>query len=217
MTGFFESLKPIETVFFICAFVGGALFLVRMILFFFGMGHHGVDADAGFDGDVGHAGDVGHDIGHDAGHDMGHAQGADHAGDTDSSFKFISLQSITAFFMMFGLVGLALSWQSKWPATLSIGGALAAGFFSVWVIGKLMSAMGRLQSEGTLDIRNAIGQEGTVYLTIPATGKGIVQINVQDSLRELTAVSLDKIEIKTGERVVVEDVTGGNVLVVRSV
>jgi membrane protein implicated in regulation of membrane protease activity len=45
----------------------------------------------------------------------------------------------------------------------------------------------------------------------------VVQITVQDSLRELTAVSQDKTEIKTGERVVVEDVTGGNILVVKKV
>jgi membrane protein implicated in regulation of membrane protease activity len=215
MTEFFESLKPIEKVFLISAILGGAIFLVRLILFFIGMGHHGVDADTGFDGDVGH--DVGHmgEVGHDVGDAHGDLHG--HAAETESSFKFISLQSITAFFMMFGLVGLALSRQSQWPATLSILGAVGAGLFSVWVIGKLLSAMGRLQSEGTLDIRNAIGQEGTVYLRISATGKGVVQITVQDSLRELTAVSQDKTEIKTGERVVVEDVTGGNILVVRKV
>jgi membrane protein implicated in regulation of membrane protease activity len=211
MTEFFESLRPIEKVFLISAILGGAIFVVRLILFFIGMGHHGVDADTGFDADVGHLGEVGHDVGDAHGDLHGHAD------ETESSFKFISLQGITAFFMMFGLVGLALSRQSKWPATLSIFGAVAAGLFSVWVIGKLLSAMGRLQSEGTLDIRNAIGQEGTVYLRIPATGKGVVQITVQGSLRELTAVSQDKTEIKTGERVVVEDVTGGNILVVRKV
>jgi membrane protein implicated in regulation of membrane protease activity len=209
MTEFFESLKPIEKVFLISAILGGAIFLVRLVLFFIGMGHHGMDTDSGFGSDVGH--DVGHDV--DAPH--GDLQG--HADDTESSFKFISLQSITAFFMMFGLIGLALSRQSKWPTTLSVFGAVAAGFFSVWVMGKLLSSMARLQSEGTLDIRNAIGQEGTVYLRIPATGKGIVQITVQDTLRELTAVSQDKTEIQTGERVVVEDVTGGNILVVRKV
>jgi membrane protein implicated in regulation of membrane protease activity len=211
MTEFFESLKPIEKVFFISAILGGAIFVVRLILFFIGMGHHDVDADTGFEGDVGHMGEAGHDVG-DA-----HGDLHGHTAETESSFKFISLQSITAFFMMFGLVGLALSRQSKWPATLSVFGAVAAGFFSVWVMGKLLSAMARLQSEGTLDIRNAIGQEGTVYLRIPATGKGVIQITVQDSLRELTAVSQDKTEIKTGERVVVEDVTGGNILVVRIV
>ncbi|MGD2086014.1 MAG: hypothetical protein PVH61_07510 [Candidatus Aminicenantes bacterium] len=211
MTEFFESLKPIEKVFLISALLGGAIFVVRLILFFIGMGHHGVDADAGFDGDVGHVGDVGHDVG-DA-----HGDLHGHAAETESSFKFISLQSITAFFMMFGLVGLALSRQGKWPTTLSVFGAVAAGFFSVWVMGKLLNAMAALQSEGTLDIRNAIGQEGTVYLRIPATGKGVVQITVQDNLRELTAVSQDKTEIKTGERVVVEDVTGGNILVVKKI
>lgn len=215
MTGFFESLRPIEKVFLISAILGGAVFLVRLILFFIGMGHHGVDGDTGFDGDVGH--DAGHmgDAGHDVGHVHGGIQG--HAAEAESSFKFVSLQGITAFFMMFGLVGLALSRQSKWPTTLSVFGAVAAGFFSVWVMGKLLSAMAKLQSEGTLDIRNAIGQEGTVYLKIPATGKGVVQITVQDTLRELTAVSQEKTEIKTGERVVVEDVTGGNILVVKKV
>jgi len=215
MTEFFESLKPIEKVFLISAILGGAIFLVRLVLFFIGMGHHGMDTDAGVGGDIGH--DVGHmgDVGQDVSADHGDLHG--HADDTESSFKFMSLQSITAFFMMFGLVGLALSRQSKWPTTLSVFGAVAAGFFSVWVMGKLLSAMARLQSEGTLDIRNAIGQEGTVYLKIPAAGKGVVQITVQDTLRELTAVSQDKTEIKTGERVVVEDVTGGNILVVRKV
>jgi membrane protein implicated in regulation of membrane protease activity len=151
--------------------------------------------------------------------DMGHggAEVHGHGGDTDASFKLMSLQSITAFFMMFGLVGLALSRQSKWPETLSIFGALAGGLFSVWVIGKLMVLLGKLQSEGTLDIRNAIGQEGTVYLTIPTGGSGVVQIAVQDCLRELTAISRDNTPVKTGERVIVEDVSGGNILVVRKI
>jgi membrane protein implicated in regulation of membrane protease activity len=77
--------------------------------------------------------------------------------------------------------------------------------------------MGKLQSEGTLDVWNALGKEGTVYLTIPPTGKGIVQINVQDTLRELSAVSKDKTEIKTGERIVVVDIVGGSTLVVSNV
>ncbi len=109
MTEFFESLKPIEKVFLISAILGGAIFVVRLILFFIGMGHHGVDADTGFDADVGHMGEVGHDVGDAHGDLHGHAD------ETESSFKFISLQGITAFFMMFGLVGLALSRQSKWP------------------------------------------------------------------------------------------------------
>jgi membrane protein implicated in regulation of membrane protease activity len=148
----------------------------------------------------------------------GHGEGidSDHA-DSDTSFKAISLQGITAFFMMFGLVGLALSRQSGFGPTLSIFGAVIGGGFSVWVIGKIFSSMGRLQSEGTLDVWNAIGREGSVYLTIPPTGKGIVQINVQDTLRELSAVSSDKTEIKTGERVVVVDITGGSTLVVNKV
>lgn len=80
MTEFFESLKPIEKVFLISAILGGAIFVVRLILFFVGMGGHGADADAGFDGDVGH--DVGHmgDVGHDVGDAHGDLHG--HAAET---------------------------------------------------------------------------------------------------------------------------------------
>jgi len=199
MAGFFESLKPIEKVFFFSAVLGGVMFFIRMVLMFIGGHHGGTDVGDVGDGDVG-----------DAGVDA-------HHGDADASFKAISLQSITAFFMMFGLVGLALSRQSKFPESLSILGAVIGGGLSVWIIGKVFSSMGRLQSEGTLDIRNAIGEEGVVYLTIPADGKGVVQISVQDTLRELNAVSHDKTRIKTGDRVIVEDVVGGNILVVKKV
>jgi membrane protein implicated in regulation of membrane protease activity len=215
MGAFFESLKAIEKVFFISAVLGGALFLVRLVLMFIG-GDHG-DSDAG-GADIG--GDVGGDAGGHMGGDMGGHDGSmdsHDGGDTDASFKAISLQSLTAFFMMFGLVGLALSRQSKFPESLSVFGAVIGGVLSVWLIGKTLASMRKLQSEGTLDIRNAIGQEGTVYLSIPANGKGVVQINVQDTLRELSAVSHDKTAIKTGERVIVEDITGGNILVVKTV
>ena len=208
MSDFFESLKTIEKVFLIIAVLGGGLFAARLILFFLGMGHHDADAGSDFDGDADVGGGDVHDV---------YSDSQDHHADSESSFRFISLQSITAFFMMFGLVGLALSKQSGWSETFSILGAMAAGIFSVWIIGKILKVMKKLQSEGTLDIRNAIGAEGTVYLTIPASGQGVVQITVQDCLRELTAVSRDKSEIKTGERVIVEEIAGGNILVVRKV
>jgi membrane protein implicated in regulation of membrane protease activity len=203
MAGFFGSLIAIEKVFLISAVLGGFLFIGRMILMFIG-GHHG-DGDAGGDG------------GFDA-HSAGHGDGdidTDH-GDSDSSFKFISMQGLTAFFMMFGLVGLALSRQSKLPEVWAIFGAVVAGLFCVWVIGKIMTSMIHLQSEGTLDIKNAVGNEGLVYLTIPADGQGVVQISVQDTLRELSAISQDKVQIKTGQRIVVNNVIG-NLLVVKQV
>lgn len=211
MGTFFESLNAVEKIFFISAMAGGIMFILRMILTLIG-GHHDGDAGGGaHDGfdmhhDVGDVGDSGHDMGHDG----------DHAHDSDSSFKLLTLQGLTAFFMMFGLVGLALSRQAGAATFAAVFGAALGGLFSMWVMAKLFKSMSRLQSDGTMDIRNAVDQEGTVYLTIPAEGEGKVQVAVQGSLREMTAVSKYKNEIKTGERIVVDSVTGDNILVVRN-
>lgn len=46
--------------------------------------------------------------------------------------------------------------------------------------------------EGTINIRNAIGSEGSVYLAIPKNGTGQVQVIVQGSLKTFDAFSKSK-------------------------
>ena len=113
----------------------------------------------------------------------------------------------------FGLIGLALLRANLWPL-IAIGGGTIAGLFTVWVIGIIFTAMGRLQSSGTLQIKNAIGQQGTVYLTIPAAGSGQVSVAVQGSLRIFDAVSGEKKKIATGEKIKVINVLDNKTLVV---
>jgi membrane protein implicated in regulation of membrane protease activity len=176
--------------FLISALVGGVLFIARMALFFFG-GEFNVD---GAEGDL----DVG---------DLG---------DTDISFKFLSLQGLTAFFMMFGLVGLALI-VAGIGSLLAIGGGLVAGVITVWVVSRIFIGMQSLQSDGTIRVKNAIGQEGSVYLTIPKGDVGKVNVTVQGRLGEFEAVSVDKQKIETGQRIKVVNVIGTDRLVVEKI
>ena len=175
----------LEIVFMGSAVIGGTLFLLRMGTLVVGgldFGDSDIphDIDGGFDGMDG-------DIGGDFHGDLGDGGDIDHAS-TDFSFKFLSLQGLTAFFMMFGLVGLALLRANFW-ALVSIVGGMIAGLFTVWVIGLIFTAMRQLQSSGTIQIKNAIGQQGSVYLNIPASGSGQVQVAVQGSLKIFDAVS----------------------------
>ena len=188
MEAFYSSLSPLQKVFLFCAFVGGIVFVIRMILMVAGLGDH----DA-----------------HDGGLD--HADGH---GDSDVSFKLFSLHGLTCFFMMFGLVGLGLSRQFWVPDIIAAAIGTVAGLFTFWVIAKLFSAMTKLQADGTLKLSNAIGQQGKVYLTIPANGTGQVQVPFQGRLMIYDAVSANKEEIKTGDQIVVIDITGGNIFVV---
>jgi membrane protein implicated in regulation of membrane protease activity len=132
--------------------------------------------------------------------------------DSDSSFQFLSLQGLTAFFMMFGLVALALSTQNGVGNTWAVAGGVIAGVGTAWLIGKLLSGMKRLQSDGTLRIERAIDKVGEVYLTIPPEGSGQVRIEVQGQLRIFDAVTAGTEPLKTGSRVRVSRIAGGSTL-----
>ena len=118
--------------------------------------------------------------------------------------------------MMFGLVGMALS-AAGVSSLISIVGGLVAGVFTVWVVSKVFIGMQSLQSDGTIRIKNAIGQEGAVYLTIPEGDIGKVNVVVQGRLSEFEAVSLDRKKIETGQRVKVVNVIGSDRLVVERI
>jgi membrane protein implicated in regulation of membrane protease activity len=87
----------------------------------------------------------------------------------------------------------------------------------MWVISRIFAFMGSMQSEGTLRMENAIGQQGKVYLTIPKGGTGKVNVVVQGSLREFDAVAESKAKIATGERVEVVQIANNNTLVVKKI
>ena len=204
MLAIVTDVSAMERVFIVCAALGGCLFVVRMLLMFIsGMGHGDVTG-AGH----GDAGGAGHDVG--SGGDAAH-----HGGQTDSdvSFKALSFQGLTAFFMMFGLVGWAMIRESRYSAPVSALAAAAAGIGTVWLLKFLFESAGKLQSSGTLNLNNAIGREGTVYLTIRPGQVGKVQIAVQNPLETLDATTEQTDEIKTGQRVKVVKLSA-NLLVV---
>ena len=191
MLAFMESITGLELVFVICATFGGALFVVRLILMFMGAADSeapdGMDVDGmDVDGMDVHDMDV-HDI-----------DSADGVHDADISFKLLSLQGITAFFMMFGLVGWAMIRQGDYPPLVPIASGTVGGLATIWVMKKIFQFATSLQSSGTMDLNNAIGQEGTVYLTIRPGDIGKVQVNVQNTLSVLNAITESTEEIKTG-------------------
>lgn len=186
----------LNTVYMICAIAGGTVLGLKIILMLIGLDHGDAEIDV-------HADAPSDGIDSVDSAEGGHTLGA----------NFLSLQSIAGFFTMFGLVGMGLLQinASEW---LSMLGALGAGGFTAWATAMIFLNMRRLQSDGTLVIENAIGQVGTVYLTIPEKGTGVVHVTVQGALRTMDAVAEDGRRIPTGSIVRVVSVTAGKVLVV---
>lgn len=188
--------SALDKLYLVCGSVGSLIFLIRLGLMLAGIDHHG-DVDSG-------GGDF-----------HGDAHGDIH--DTDAGFKVLTVQGVTAFIMMFGWVGLAVSRASGSGFLLAMPAGFGAGAAAIYFMGWAMSLMRHMQSSGNLDIRKAVGQEGHVYLTIPDDGSGVVQIEIQNRLREMDAVASDKRQIKTGERVRVVAVEGAVLVVDRVV
>ncbi|MBU0728506.1 MAG: hypothetical protein KKE17_08220 [Proteobacteria bacterium] len=185
----FSDFNGLEMFFLACAVIGGFFVLLKLVLQFIGGDTH---ADVGVDSDLGI--------------DTEHV-------DSDVGFRILSMHGLSAFFMMFGLVGLAFYRQSQMGAIISILGAVAAGMIAVWVIGKLFQGAANLQSSGTLKTADAVGSTGTVYLTIPKGGTGRVSLNFRNRLREFDATEKNGNEVPTGTPVRVVQVNV-NILVV---
>lgn len=171
-----------KTLYLLCATVGGTVLLVQTILLAVGAGG---DADAGVDPEDLHAGDGDHGSAHD-GHD---------------AFKLLSLKAIVAFLTFFGLAGLAADQASVEPGpTLAIAGVAGTG--ALYLVAYLLAAMSKLHSQGNLDINNAVGQTGQVYLRVPQSnsGHGKVTVAVQGRKVQLKAVTPGA-EISTGAEV----------------
>jgi membrane protein implicated in regulation of membrane protease activity len=202
----FTELTGVEKFFVLCAAIGAVLFSIRLVLMFAGMGETDADLDADVDVDA----DVGAHVDADT-------AGAGEISGADFSFKILSFQGLTAFFTMFGLVGLAMMRGSRLSAGWAILGGMGAGLFSVWVVSWLFTFFKRLQHSGTLSLKNAVGQEGKVYLSIPGDAPGKVQVSVQGRLGIFDAISEDKSNIPTDTVVKVVGLSSANLLVVRKV
>jgi hypothetical protein len=132
----------------------------------------------------------------------------------DLSFKAFTFQGIIAFILMFGLVGLALSRSDQGDMMALFAGTVAGGA-SMWSMGKMFQAFHSVQSSGNMDIENAVGQDGTVYMRIKPGEVGQIQVTIQGALRTLDAIASDaSLYIKTGATITVEKIVAGRMVVV---
>lgn len=176
-----------NTVFLYCAVIGGTILVLQFLLLLFGVG-----------GDTDHGGGHGADVGH----------------DQAAFLKLFSLQTVATFLTFFGLVGLGtqnLGWS---PVTVGATSSFA-GVVALFGVARLMRGLAQLQSHGNVDLRNAVGHDGSVYLRIPAAGHGHgrVLMQVQGRTVECRAVSRAA-EIPTGTAVRVVARTDDDLLVV---
>lgn len=100
------------------------------------------------------------------------------------------------------------------PVALIVGFVLGA--VAMFGVAKIIQLMGRLAQNGNIVARKFLGETGTVYIPIPANGKGTGKINIALGERyvEFEAVTEGAEELVSGEAVRVTDIRSENILVV---
>ena len=142
---------------------------------------------------------------------------ADIEGDTGIGFQFFSFKNLVAFFTIFGWSGIAFI-DSGYSQGMIILFSTLCGLAMMFVMAFMVYQISKLTHSGTLNMKNAIGQIGEVYLTIGANRSrmGKVQITVQGSLRELQALTDATEDLTTNTVVKVTHVTANGILIVES-
>lgn len=137
-------------------------------------------------------------------------------GNTDAGLRLFTLRGIVAFFAVGGWAGAVAAERGLSPVVSSLI-AFGAGAIALVLIALLFRGLMKLQSDGTADIRNALGVSGVVYLTIPALRKGNGKVNImlQDSYTELLAVTDEKEELPSGSEITVVGLSGSDTVVVK--
>ncbi|GAB4547042.1 MAG: hypothetical protein Tsb0013_06460 [Phycisphaerales bacterium] len=186
------------------ALVGTGFFVIRLAMTMIGLDLEGAE---GGGEDIPGVLDAGADI----------DEGMEHA-ESSSVFRFLSIQTVTAFAMGFGWGGLAAKYAMGLDTVPSVVVAIAFGGLFAWLIVWLLQLMYAMESSGNISIKSAYGAEGVTTSTIPAhdAGTGRVRITIEDRQRAYAARSLGD-EIRMGAHIRVVRVNADNTVTVTPV
>jgi membrane protein implicated in regulation of membrane protease activity len=144
--------------------------------------------------------------------DHGHVHTGDHGDSPTEGLNLLSIRSLSAGVAFFGIAGLAARPFGSVAASVA---AVAAGTAATLGVAAIVRTFGRLERDATLSLESAVGNTGSVYLSIPGhrSGAGKVHVTVQNRLVECRAVT-DEEELPTGAPILVVDVDGSDTVVV---
>ena len=224
MTAWWEALDPVLRILYCITIPATLVMVIQTVLSILGgfEGGAGVDFSdtSAFGGDLDLDFDGGADIGELADGDIGgNDVSLDGGNPADFSIaRMFSVQGIVTFLMVMGWVSIVSISSGANPAIAMLVGC-GLGVLTMYLVARLMFASRRLTENGTVDIKNAIGESGTVYIPIPAKGGGEGKINLylQGRYVEVNCITAEAEMIPTGTSVRVIDARNGVLIVERDV
>jgi hypothetical protein len=191
MMELFNSLEPLQKIFWIIACCASLIFIIQTIMTFIGLG---ADADV----------------------DAGPMDGAvDSVEDGELSGVF-SFRNLINFLLGYGWAGVLLfnDIEKRWLLQLV---AICVGVLFVLAFVFMFRQVMKLSHDGSFKMNETVGLKADVYLRIPAarSGRGKVQVSVKGSIHEIDALTDNDAEIPTGGQVEIVEVLGDDLLLVK--
>ena len=191
-----ESLTAFQQVMFVLAISATVVMFIFLILMIFGS-----DGSDSFDGDV----DLDSDV--------------DSINDEPltnfSGLRILSVRGVLAFLSVgawttYGFAGIVH------PLLSSLFGVIA-GAVASYLMALAFRASMKLESEGNLEYKNAIGKKGNVYIRIPAKrqGTGKVTLTFQERFVEVDAITDEDTDLVTGTIIEVIAMENGTTVLVK--
>ena len=146
-----------------------------------------------------------------------HHEGMDAGGLTHDGMDVLSIKPLTAFFLAFGWTG-GIALDNGLSMFAALGLAILAGGLLMGVVIAMFRGMYALRSDGTMNVKNALGAVGTVYVTVPAHKAvgGQVVVNFSGRQETLAALTGAPTPIASGEKVKVVSVVDGRTVLVEA-
>ncbi len=187
MEEWFSSLPFFEKTYWVIAGISSVIFIILLILTLVGGDTDGVDGDVDLEVE----------------------------GDTGINFQFLSFKNLMGFFTIFGWSGISCL-DAGFSNSLTVFVSVICGLLMMLTMASLFYYLAKLQSSGTLKLKNALNQIGEVYLTVGANRSSIgkISITVQGTLRELDALTEETRDLTQGDVVRVKQVTDNGILIV---
>lgn len=183
MEFWWNGMITLQKVLFIIACATTLIMIVQIILMLVGAGSNGFESA---EGDLVGGAEFDGDAGFDGGSDLAQSDlGA-------FGMKLLGMRSITAFLCIFSWIGYTCAYLMDWWWAVLIG--VGAGLVASLLVAFLMTMVEKTQTDGTTNIRRAVGSSAEVYLRIPAerSGTGKINVIVQERMVEVNAVTDEK-------------------------
>jgi membrane protein implicated in regulation of membrane protease activity len=187
MINWWNGLELAQQIFALVGIGSTVILVIQMAMMLFGLGD---DSDADMD-------DV------------------DDIGDGDGLALF-TVKGIVAMLCITGWTGVIFL-GTEMATALAYILSFLCGFATLVVMAYVMKAMSKLQSSGNIDIGNAVGKVGQVYIPIKQGGSGKVNITIQGQYSEFSAISTANETLPTGSYVRVVAVDEAGTLVVEPI